>query len=74
MKIKDLKAAGYNPRKISDKHLAMMKKSMVEFGDLSGIIFNRRTGNLVGGHQRVKNFDPDWEIIKEKFQDGLGTI
>lgn len=28
--------------------------SIAEFGDLSGITFNERTGELVCGHQRVK--------------------
>jgi len=30
-----------------------MIKSLAEFGDLSGIILNRRTGLLIGGHQRA---------------------
>ncbi len=43
-----------NPRRITDKKLDMLKKAVSEFGDLSGIVFNRTTGQLVGGHQRVK--------------------
>lgn len=35
----------------------MLAKSLAEFGDLSCVIFNRKTGQIVGGHQRVKNFD-----------------
>jgi hypothetical protein len=52
--IEDLAAAPYNPRKISDGAIAGLDASMREFGDLSGITFNIRTGNLIGGHQRVK--------------------
>lgn len=74
MRIKDLKQADYNPRKIIDEKLAMMKKSMIEFGDLSGIIFNIKTGNLIGGHQRIKNLDPEWEVTKEPFKDSRGTV
>ena len=73
MQIKDLKPAGYNPRKITEEKLQMLAKAMREFGDLSGIVFNCRTGNLIGGHQRVKNFDPAWEVVKEPYQDGVGT-
>lgn len=51
-----LKASDTNPRRISKKRLAMLTKSIGEFGDLGGVIFNRRTGNLVGGHQRVEAF------------------
>lgn len=53
-KLSDLKAAGYNPRRISDEALKGLGYSLKEFGDLSGIVFNTRTGNLVAGHQRVK--------------------
>ena len=74
MKIKDLRPATYNPRKITDKQLLMLKKSMLEFGDLSGIVVNVKTGNLVGGHQRVKNLDPSWPIIKQAHKDKTGTI
>ena len=74
MKIKDLKPADYNPRKISDKKLGMLDKAMREFGDLSGVVFNRKTGNLVGGHQRIKNLDPEWAVVKKPFKDDLGTV
>jgi len=74
MKVRDLKPSNYNPRKISDKKLSMLGKAMREFGDLSGIIFNRTTGNLIGGHQRIKHLKPDWEIVKEEFKGDLGTI
>ncbi|MAT59853.1 MAG: hypothetical protein CMF23_17905 [Ignavibacteriae bacterium] len=62
MKLTDLKAADYNPRIISDQALKGLTKSITKFGDLSGIVFNKRTGNLVTGHQRVK-------AITEKFGD-----
>lgn len=61
--ISNLNPAPYNPRKITDKKLAMLQKSMAEFGDLSGIVCNTRTGHLVGGHQRLKVFSPDWPIL-----------
>ena len=69
-----LHPSNYNPRKITDKQLAMLKKSMAEFGDLSGIVVNVRTGNIVGGHQRVKCLDPQWEIVKAPATDKTGTI
>lgn len=74
MKIKDLKPAEYNPRKITEEKLAALKKSLAEFGDLSGIVYNRRTARLIGGHQRIKTFDLSWPITKEETQDGRGTV
>lgn len=68
MKLSDLKPAGYNPRIITDEQLSRLKKALHEFGDLSGIVFNRKTGNLVGGHQRLKCLPPDAIIKKEKLK------
>lgn len=73
MKVKDLKAAEYQARTITDSQLAMLGKSMQNYGDLSGVIFNTRTKRLIGGHQRLKHLDPDWEIIKRQVKDKLGT-
>ena len=56
MKLKDLadlKPASYNPRKISASAAEGLARSLAEYGDLSGIVWNSRTGNLVAGHQRV---------------------
>lgn len=53
-KVGDLRPSPYNPRRITDEQKKRLKKAIEEFGDLSGIVFNRRTGRLVGGHQRIK--------------------
>lgn len=63
MKLSELKPNPQNPRKITDKKLEMLKKSLKEFGDLSGIVFNKTTGHLVGGHQRLKVLPQDAEIV-----------
>ncbi len=51
--LRDLKAAKQNPREITVQNLNHLKSSIDEFGDISGIVFNRRTGELITGHQRV---------------------
>ena len=53
MNISDLKPNPKNPRKITEKKLKAFRKSLEEFGDLSGIVFNMRTNHLIGGHMRV---------------------
>jgi hypothetical protein len=50
--LSDLTADPRNPRKIGKEAMAGLKVSLHEFGDLSGLTFNRRTGQLVSGHQR----------------------
>jgi len=49
----DLKPAPYNPRRIDAKSAAGLARSFTEFGDISGLVWNRRTGHLVAGHQRL---------------------
>jgi hypothetical protein len=48
-----LKPDPANPNRMDAEDKARMAKSLAEFGDLSGVILNRRTGLLIGGHQRA---------------------
>lgn len=66
MKIKELAHNSHNPRKITDSKLAQLKKALLEFGDLSGIVFNRKSKQLVGGHQRTKHFDESTVVVYTK--------
>lgn len=55
--VEELKAAEYNPRKDlkpGDTEYEKLKRSIIEFGYVEPIIWNKRTGNVVGGHQRLK--------------------
>ena len=47
-------AAPYNPRRIADHDLEALRRSLRYFGTVEPIVVNRRTGHIVGGHQRVK--------------------
>ena len=53
-KISELNPARYNPRKISSDALGRLTKSLSELGNLQPITWNAKTGNIVGGHQRLK--------------------
>ena len=56
IKIKDLKAAKYNPRKdlkSEDKEYQKIKKSILKFGYVETIIVNKDL-TVIGGHQRLK--------------------
>lgn len=55
--VADLKAAEYNPRKDlkpGDPEYEKLKRSILEFGYVEPVIWNARTGVVVGGHQRLK--------------------
>ncbi len=54
MKLAELKPASYNPRTISDEALAGLTESVKRFGLVQPIVVNRASGNVVGGHQRIK--------------------
>lgn len=61
-----------NPRRITATKLRRLGKSLREYGDLSGVIMNRRTKQLVGGHQRVDAFKSDKDakiVITESFAE-----
>lgn len=55
-KLSDLKTYSKNPRKMTKEDFNLLASSLKEFGDLSGIIRNNRTGELVGGNQRTNFF------------------
>lgn len=52
--IDDLKPDPRNPRTLSKHDGNALSNSIKHFGDLSCIVFNTRTGQLVGGHQRIE--------------------
>ena len=52
-----LNPAAYNPRrdlKPRDKDYEKLKRSIEEFGFVEPVVWNERTGFVVGGHQRLK--------------------
>lgn len=65
-KITELTPNKRNPRKISKRKQEALKKAIAQFGDLGSIIFNRRSKQLVGGHQRVAVIPKDAPIHIEK--------
>ena len=57
MKLDDMNPAAYNPRlnlQPGDPEYEKIKRSIEEFGLVETLVWNKRTGNLVGGHQRLK--------------------
>lgn len=54
--ITELLPAEYNPRKAlkpGDKEYEKLKRSIQQFGYVEPVIWNKRTGYVVGGHQRL---------------------
>jgi ParB-like chromosome segregation protein Spo0J len=52
--LKKLKPWSRNPRRIDDSALAGLRASIETFGLVEPVIWNERTGHVVGGHQRLK--------------------
>ncbi len=52
-----LKDAPYNPRVISDRAKQLIRDNIRKVGLVQPIIWNKRTGNIVGGHQRIAALD-----------------
>jgi DNA modification methylase len=56
-KVADLIPAEYNPRKDlkpGDPEYEKLKRSIEQFGYVEPVIWNKTTGHIVGGHQRLK--------------------
>lgn len=49
--------AEYNPRIMDEDAKKRLRKSIRSSGLVSALTWNRRTGNLVGGHQRLQQLD-----------------
>lgn len=57
IEVSKLLPADYNPRKDlkpGDAEYEKLKRSLEEFGYVEPVIWNKTTGNVVGGHQRLK--------------------
>ena len=55
--VREISPAAYNPRKVlkpGDIEFENLKKSISSFGLVEPLVWNKRTGNLVGGHQRLR--------------------
>ncbi len=49
--------APYNPRKENKRVIDELKKNFKKVGFLGGVVWNKQTGNLVGGHKRIMALD-----------------
>lgn len=49
-----MKVSGANARKITNKNFHGLSSSLKRFGMVEPIVWNKRTGNIVGGHQRYR--------------------
>ena len=55
--VSKLNPAAYNPRKDlqpGDAEYQKLARSLEQFGCVEPVVWNERTGNVVGGHQRLK--------------------
>lgn len=55
VRLADMRPSDYNPRIRLEKGspgYEELRRSLIEFGETGGIVWNETTGNIVGGHQR----------------------
>jgi hypothetical protein len=63
-----LKDAPYNPRVIDDEAKKKLKDAIKNVGLVQPVVWNKRSGNIVGGHQRISILDdleknPDYTLL-----------
>jgi hypothetical protein len=51
----------------------LLKRQLAEFGDLSGFVHNVRTGELVCGHQRMKNIGEHEVHVEKSYEKPTAT-
>jgi len=64
-----IKNAPYNPRFMTDQARDKLRENLMTRGLMGGLVWNKRTGNLVSGHQRIKAID-----MCEKTGDYMITV
>jgi len=74
----DIKNAPYNPRQMSAGARKRLKRGIEKFKLVNSLVWNARTGNLVGGHQRINILDDlegnqDYLIDIDKIDVDLAT-
>ena len=69
IKRSQIKLAGYNPRKISPEAKRKLKENLSKMGLMGGLVWNKRTGNLVSGHQRLSILDIDKNYDVKTFEN-----
>ncbi len=52
-----IKNAPYNPRIMDEKAKVRLRKNIAKHGLVAALTWNKRTGHLVGGHQRLEQLD-----------------
>ena len=53
----DIKNAPYNPRIMDESAKKRLRANIAKHGLVAALTWNKRTGNLVGGHQRLEQLD-----------------
>lgn len=76
MPVDELVGADYNPRVMPEEEMEKLVASIARFGLVEPIVWNERTGRIVGGHQRAEAVrrlaaeDPDsWEEVEVSVVD-----
>jgi 16S rRNA G966 N2-methylase RsmD len=77
-KITNVKEYHKNPRHITDDRKRELEKNMLELGDISGIVHDLNTGEIISGNQRSKiiNLEECEVVISEKYKEPTkqGTV
>lgn len=61
LKRSQINLADYNPRRISAEAKKLLRKNLETVGLMGGLIWNKNTGNLVSGHQRLTAIDKSYK-------------
>lgn len=66
--------APYNPRKISNEARKKLKKGLKTYGLVQPIVVNRKTMNVVGGHQKLSIMDEEYKYSANDYSLQVSMI
>jgi DNA modification methylase len=72
-KVNELKKYHKNPRRLSEKQFELLKRDLEELGDLSGVVHDINSNEIIGGNQRSIVFEDAEIILTEEFDKPTKT-
>ncbi len=66
---KDIIPADYNPRILTDKEYNKLQRSINTYGLVDPIIINLRNNRIIGGHQRYKVLQEEYENNPQEYDE-----
>lgn len=73
MKVSDFQKYYKNPRTLTKRQRDLLKRDLEELGDLSGLVHDRNSNEIIGGNQRSEIFGSAEVVVENTFDPPTPT-